>query len=162
MLSRSSDRARLYASLPKEGVVEYLARIGWQGPSTELEATVTWFGRYVDEVVLCFDVGATIGPRVGIEGYLDDRLSAGRQGRWRPLLEALERRGLCTAAKRQALLGWHGWAWRTLPHELWRTPIARLISHVKLVHDSGRDLEAKGYVGFTHLRGATDGRNNVN
>src|SRR5262249_50741750 len=84
-----------------------------------------------------------------------------QEGRWQPLLDALAQRGLCTAAKREALLAWHGTAWRRLPHELWLTLMARLINHVKLVHQPGRDLEAKSYVGFLHLRGGTDGINNT-
>jgi hypothetical protein len=159
MLSRPTNRVRLCATLPKEGIVEYLTGVGWHGPATELEATVTWFARYVDEAVLCFDVGATIGPRVGIEGKFDNFVTAGEEGRWRPLLEALERRGLCTAAKREALLGWHGRAWQTLPHELWLSPIARLINHVKVVRECDGALEAKAYVGFVHLS-ARRGRSN--
>src|SRR5262249_25149659 len=83
-----------------------------------------------------------------------DGWTANREGRWRPLLDALAERGLCTAAKREALLAWYGLAWWSLPHQLWPTPAARLINHVKLVYQPGRALEAKGYVGFVHLKWA--------
>src|SRR5262249_54098743 len=97
---------------------------------------------------------SSVGPRVGIEAHCENGWTAGGEGRWRPLLEALAQRGLCTAAKREALLAWHGLAWQRLPHQYWLTPIHRPTSHRKPVQQPGRGLEAKGYVGFVHLEGA--------
>ncbi len=107
----------------------------------------------VERLHLSFDVIEEILPRVGLEGSFP--CQPRREPRWASLFEGLVRRGLCSPAKRDALLAWTGYdTFWTAPD---RWPVAalgpggaclRLLSHVKVVCGPDRDPEAKAYLVF--------------
>lgn len=149
MLSRTGSRCRLeIAGLSASGLAAYAAEVldhPWVGEAAALFADC-------DKRTLAFDVGEAVSPRIGIAGSWFR--SPRREPRWAGLLSELVERGLCAAAKREALLGWSGsdslWtAGRDWPAELGGGfHLARSLSHLKLVAWPDRPPEAKAYLAF--------------
>lgn len=155
MLPRGGDlRLEVFGLSPEEMTV-YLERIEAPGSTSELFATASLFAG-VERTHLSFDVGpGAIRPRVGIAGSFPRM--PGREPRWNDLLGRLEARGLCSREQREALFGWQGYEsfWTApgpWPAGRMRTFCVRYLSHLKLVHEPGREPEAKVYLAFGPYR----------
>src|SRR5690606_34375065 len=80
----------------------------WDGSRPELDA---WLERSCPSTILQsinLDVGAALGPRVGVEYHFPTAPASDR--RWRTVLDALVANGACSAERRSALESWpsHG------------------------------------------------------
>jgi hypothetical protein len=93
-------------------------------------------------VHLEFDVDEALGPRIGIV------LAPANAAGWVDLLAALVSHGLCTPAKRDALLVWPGDTDGT------SRALRRTLSHVKLSAAPSGGLEAKAYITGAPIRTA--------
>lgn len=150
MLQRPGRAIRLCVrGLTRRGLLAYLEAIGWPGPLRELEAVLAGLGwaqpaRRVG--MLHVDVGDGVHPRLGFEYALDRKAQLARRLREQAFLNRLVRRGLCSAAKRDALGAWPGATVVSLPHQLWRTVVQRRVNHVKIVYEPGRGIVAKAYL----------------
>lgn len=108
--------------------------------------------RYVPMLHLDIDERNGFIARVGMErqfpwaSQLTGRLGVNE----RAFLDALTAGGLCTPAKRDALLEWPGRSVAIMPHELWWSVIERRINHVKFVYEPESAIEAKGYLFARH------------
>jgi hypothetical protein len=164
MLSRgvSGVRVNVYG-MTMEQLPNYLQHIGWNDSSPALSRLVSALPHYTDFVVLSFDVSDRIRPRIGLECFFDQKQQA--ESRWPLLLDWLVAEGLCTPAKRDALLVWEGFSQKSATPDLWPSNIdwgdrflgARAVSlfwrrlnHIKLVYQPGCPLEAKAYLAFGH------------
>ncbi|HEX2568113.1 MAG TPA: hypothetical protein VH877_01060, partial [Polyangia bacterium] len=138
------DLVRVVLTLPIAEVGAYLGRLGWQGPWGEVHEILTTLHGDASDVGIQLDLGAGPLPVLGIQFYY-----AARDPRWRPLLDELVDRGVCTPAKRDAVLAWPGRERLTLPGRRWPSELRRELE-LKLVcrADRGRPLEAKAYLGF--------------
>jgi hypothetical protein len=138
------DLVRAVLTLPIAEVGAYLERLGWRGPWDEVQEILTTLHRDADDVGIQLDLGAVPLPVLGIQFYY-----AARDPRWRPLLDGLVARGVCTPAKRDAVLAWPGRERLTLPGRKWPSELRRELE-LKLVcrADPERPLEAKAYLGF--------------
>ena len=138
------DLVRVVLTLPIAEVGAYLGRLGWRGPWGEVNEILTTLHRDAGDVGIQLDLGAGPLPVLGIQFYY-----AARDPRWRPLLDALVARGVCTPAKRDAVLAWPGRQRLTLPGRRWPSELRRELE-LKLVcrADPARPLEAKAYLGF--------------
>ena len=107
---------------------------------------------YVPMLHLDIDERRGFVPRVGMERQfaqncqLTGRTGAGEQR----LLDTLTARGLCTRAKRDALLKWPGRSLAIMPHEVWWSVVERRVNHVKFVYEPGSGVETKGYLFAKH------------
>jgi hypothetical protein len=164
MLSRPAEALRLVVSdVPPSRLVGYLRAIGWTGDDRTVAETVLALSSCVESFALSMDLAHVVHPRIGIECYVGTglRFIPG----WRLLLERLERLGLCTHAKAQALLAWSGVCQEATCPESWprhlrwgdrllasraTSVIARTLGHVKVVVQPGSPIEAKAYLGFAH------------
>ena len=99
------------------------------------------------------DVRGAVLPRVGIEYRFARRPQVRGIVQERPFFDRLVELGLCTIAKRDAVLAWPGIAADVLRHERWPSVVGRRLNHVKIVHD-GRRLLAKAYLRVVHARRA--------
>ena len=142
----------------------------WEGTATDLEEVRTALGNRTDDLVLSIDIGDQLLARVGFECFPGALAAEVKQ--WKPLLDGLVDAGLCSDAKRSALLEWPGY---TTPEEIdgdWPdamivdsllsrpdelSVLGRRLNHVKLVCEPGRRLQAKAYYGFGPLRLAASG-----
>jgi hypothetical protein len=165
MFPRGTATVRLCltgASLPQW--LAYLERIGCSSPTAEMQAALGDLPELADRLALDIDVGPSVGPKVGFELFIDAPLGQTRP-RWEKLLGRLVERGLCLPAKRDAALAWvghttqrhHPEAWpeslRRASHELNGRGLSlflRRLSHLKVVHQPGRPLEAKVYLESLH------------
>jgi hypothetical protein len=166
MFPRSTSSLRLClmnARLPQW--LDYLERMGWPGQRAEVEAALGQLPDLADRVTLDIDVGESVGPKVGFEFFIDEPFGPSRP-RWEALLDHLVQRGLGLPGKREAALAWVGYTQqRSQPEEAWpeglrRTArelegrglslFVRRLSHLKVVHQPGRPLEAKVYLENLH------------
>jgi hypothetical protein len=178
-LSRQSEAVRLVISgIPPAQFSAYLAHIGWSGSVNELEEVISSISGLVDNIILSFDIADTVFPRIGLECYLTGQ--AEDEPRWQLFLDHLVTTGLCTPAKRNALLGWLGYEQKALKRafqfgqKIWNrvqnaaTSVGSLVgAHksekhpgvnifsrfticTKIVYQPGIPLEAKGYLGLWH------------
>ncbi len=158
MLSRPSQPIRLcITNLPAEAIAPYCERAGWPGEVDGLDRFVRGFAPAVGGiggVKLTLDVSDGVGSRVGLEGYpgMDHIWQPGP--RWEALLDHLVERGLCTAAKRAALLAFPGLDEEDeeqddlaalLGGRAKRVRI-RWLHHVKASYEPGRASGAKAYL----------------
>ncbi len=146
MLARQVEDVRVCVyPLCWEEIAPYLERIGWPGPRDDVVEVLAPFCQRAVRLGLAVDVGESVGSKIGLECYLDERPHPRPDPRWPAFLEQLVAEGLCTVDKRDALLGWPG-GQRT-SRFLWPSIFLRRLNHLKLVYEPGRPLEAKAYWG---------------
>ena len=144
MLARTGGALRLCLGLCHPlSIVPFLREIGWPGPLPELTALLDQLVAWGARLSLQIDVGDAVGPKVGVECYAPsgERI-LGQTEAWRPMLDGLVAAGLCLPQKRDALLAWVGGHRARL---LWTRRYGRRVSHLKLVYQVGRPLQAKAY-----------------
>ncbi len=151
--SRGNDAVRMEIfGLEPAAILDYLrAVVPHADPRVEDAAPLV---AGVERIHLSFDIGpAAILPRIGIEGSFSSLPC--REPRWSGLLDRLVDRGLCTPGRRAALLSWTGYDTFWSAPQSWPAATAgvngfcvRSLSHLKVVCDPGRDLEAKAYLMF--------------
>lgn len=145
MLSRQPATVKLNGFIPKEGLPEYLAGIGWPGSVAQLKSILTTFCATLTDLRVDLTVGPQISSRVGLEFF--------SKGSTRPdqerveLLDQFVASGWCSPAKRDWLLSWSGFSTETFAHQAWATKLNRSW-YAKIVCQAGRPVEAKGYLGF--------------
>jgi hypothetical protein len=145
MLPRKSEGVRLSLELPPERLRSYLDAVGWPGTDKALASVMPLLSDGVDRLGVALDVGAGVGPRLGLE--LVFHTPPGRSPRFQAVLAWLEERGLCTPGKRHALLEWSG-----LTELEEGRCVERRVHHVKLVLSPDGIAEAKSYPWLTSLQ----------
>ena len=138
------DILRIIVKLAAEDVSGYLARIGWPGSPEDLDA---WLGpscRATPTPSINLDLGATVGPRVGIEYYFDGAPAI--DPRWRNVFDLLEAAGACSRERRAQLEAWPSAADAKPCTTLLRVDRELLI---KVVYEPGAPLRAKAYLPFS-------------
>lgn len=164
MLSRQANAVRVNVKgIPPEQLLDYLMQIGWSDPTNTFSTLVSTLSEFVDSILLSFDVGDTVLPRIGLECFLNNQPHD--EPRWQLFLDYLVEGGLCTPAKKNAFLAWPGFLQKSSVPDLWPSNISfgdrflgsrafslfwRRVSHIKLVYQPGIPLEAKGYLSFGH------------
>jgi hypothetical protein len=158
MLSRPDGRVRLeIAGLRASEIGDYAAEVLGHPWVRDSAALFQGF----DKLTLAVDLGATISSRLGIAGSCFR--SPTREPRWGELLADFVDRGLCSPAKRDAVLRWSGsdsvWTAADWPvEELGGSfHLARSLSHLKLVAWPDRPPEAKAYLAFQPFRRSVAG-----
>lgn len=155
MLARQVDGLRVCVyPITVEQAGAYLAELDWRGDVEDAVRALAPFGRFATRMALAIDIGAGVGPRIGLECYMEEQRRPEANASWIGLLDELVAHGLCTPARRAALLGWPGV--QQSSQFIWMRTFTRGLNHLKLVYRPGRSLEAKAYWGFVHqLSGAT-------
>lgn len=152
MLSRPHQAIRLdVAGLAFNQLLDYLKEIGWVDRTNRLRSLIADLSNFADHIHLAFDIGDTIFPRIGLECFLKQQPK--HEPRWQLLLDYLVKQGLCTQAKRNALLSWSGFSQIKSNHEdncllsnKGINILGRSISHIKIVEQPNFPLEAKAYL----------------
>jgi hypothetical protein len=139
----------------------YLRAVGWEHDPAEAVEVARALRPHADRLALCLDVAEEVGRRLGFEAAVDR--SPSDDERWPALLGFLVDRGLCTPAKRDALLAWPRvvtpadvpWAAGLAAASLLRaadtfSSLERRLSHVKVVLEPGVPAHAKAYFGYEH------------
>ncbi|WDD36980.1 hypothetical protein PQG02_34725 (plasmid) [Nostoc sp. UHCC 0926] len=165
MLSRQLEAVRVNVTgIPEEELFAYLTKIGWKHSVSEVKEIIQILSGLSDTIVLNFDVGNVIFPKIGIECELnkkDPRI----EPRWQLFLDYLVEKGLCTSEKRDAFLSWTGYSEEKTHPELWPSNLSKIssffggrrssiffrrLNHIKIVYQPDSSLEAKGYLSFGH------------
>lgn len=79
--------ARIVASLPTEEIGSFVARAGWEGDSSQVDELARRLGASLSRMSVHLDVGAALGPRVGLEVLHPGPPATDR--RWAPAFELL-------------------------------------------------------------------------
>jgi hypothetical protein len=144
MLARGERPMRLcLMGLPAGEVLPWLGRIGWEGSEACARQALGVLGGGVPSFVVQLDVGAALGPYLGLEVYAED------QGlRWPDVLEDLTARGLSRPERAEACLAMRWAAPLSLDDGLHPfSHVARTLSHVKLACPPGAERPAtKAYL----------------
>lgn len=156
MNGRTAKALRVSIShFPPQDLLSFLKRIGWQGSEEAINKILEIAGP-IQVINVNLDVGAKVGPQVGLEFVPGSRV---RKSKWIPLLDRLVAHGLCLPAKRDALLTWPGYTDATHNFALWPSSVVntdgmipplhcillRYLSHVKIVYRENEPLFAKAY-----------------
>jgi hypothetical protein len=142
MLGRSPQTAHLSVSLPRSRARSYLGLLGSSVWSRDVTDVVESLDPDAESVLLDFDVGASIGPRVGVH------FATGERRRARHLCTRLAGLGLCAPTKKDALLAWPGADAVRLWKRGWPCRFERYLDHVKITCTADRVTEAKAYLGI--------------
>jgi hypothetical protein len=151
MFSRARQAVRVYLSrVAGDAVPGLLDRVGWPEEETRDAARVLGelhAGVAPELGMLHLDVleGALL-PRLGLEYTLQREPQVRGQVAERAFVDRLVECGLCRPERRDALLAWPGYEVRTLRHELWPSWLIRRVNCIKLVHEPGREAQAKAYL----------------
>jgi hypothetical protein len=151
MLSRSVAALRLCASgLEPSAIPAYLGSLGTPGLPGLAERILAAAPVAGERLKVDLDIFDSVRPRVGIEYAVPDsrQLDGQQEPRWHQLLDRLADAGLCTPAKRDAVLEWSGAVRVKFPHRPQPVTAFRGISHAKVEADAEGRLGAKAYVGF--------------
>jgi len=165
MFSRPTEAVRIVVEdIQPEQILEYLSQIGWFDPTGRLKTIVPTLSDLVDRLsFLDIDVGETIHAKIGLECFFAKPPKD--EARWSLFFDYLVEKGLCSAAKRDAIMMWPGSFQKDTDPALWPTHLNwgdaflgdkavsvffRRISHIKIVYQPDVPLEAKGYLGFGH------------
>ena len=170
MLSRQAKAIRVNVKgIAPEQLSDYLGQIGWSDSTTAFSSLTSTLSEFVDYLLLSFDVGDAVLPRVGLECFLNNQPDD--EPRWRMFLDYLVETELCTPAKKDAFLAWPGLSQKLSVPDLWPSNISfgdrflgsrafslfwRRVSHIKLIYQPGMPLQAKGYLAFGHSWFAPD------
>lgn len=172
MLTRAVDTVRLCIRLRTTSRTrDYLTAVGWPGVAGPGAGTNTPGQDALDDLLalvgptdhtwLHLDVGHGVQPTIGLECYFAGNAQPRREPRWAALLGVLVERGLCTRAKRDALLAYPGHAGDAAGAAPWpaelvaaeellegrrRSTFVRTLHHLKVVLRPGGVLEAKAYL----------------
>jgi hypothetical protein len=167
MLSRGAEAVRLCIKNLRsvEGIVEYLSGVGWPCSEADVVGVFEPIASLVDYVCLQIDVGETVHRKIGLECYFDGKKQPRTEPRWGVFLDSLVRDGLCTAEKRDALLGYPGYVDENAEGITWPRALRRAsqlfggrslsmyirsLNHIKIVYQPGERLEAKAYLAVNH------------
>lgn len=163
-LARSHQAVRLtIKEIQFEQLADYLEQIGWNHPIAPLTAYTSTLTPFVDTLALAIDLDPTLHPKIGLECFATKDFQ--NQKRWQALIDHLVQTGLCTPAKRNALLDWSGFTQQIDCPNLWPANLTygdlltgsnaisffwRRINHIKLVYQPEQPLAAKAYLAFGH------------
>lgn len=164
MLARKCDFVRIcIRNISPEQILDYLAKINWQGSVSDLKSILTKLSSFVERIDLDIDVGEVIFPKIGLECYLDKQPKY--EPRWQLFLAYLVETGLCIPEKRDALLAYPGYIREKSNQESWPSGLLKLsqflgseyervffrgLHHIKVVYQPEIPLEAKAYLSANH------------
>ncbi|WP_337848014.1 hypothetical protein [Sphingomonas sp.] len=140
-----------------------LERSGWPGP---IASASDWIDRlfvHADRIRLALTLAETLTSDIGLECFVGEPTA--NDPRWRCLFDLLVQHDLCTAARRDQMLGWpamltplsaQSWPEALIADALLRSePDARWldcrISHAKVTLAPGVPPRTKGYLGFIEV-----------
>jgi hypothetical protein len=141
MLGRSPQSARVSVSIPRQRIGEYLRRLGVPDCGRKVSSVARQLGSHSAAALIDFDVGIGIGPKVGVH------FSTARENDTRRLLDQLAAWGLCTVAKRRAVLAWPRIVTVRLWKRGWPCRLHCYLNHIKVACDDSGLREAKIYLG---------------
>jgi hypothetical protein len=163
MFARQASAIRVcLRGLAPDSIGPLLTSLGWPGPRAEIETLIAVLAPLTERLDVDLDVGDTLAAKIGIECYFGtDARTAERMREFATYLVAQD---LCNPAKAEALLRYNGLTHQDSdPHwpEYLRALAAatdpaaascllRWVHHVKIVHDSGKPLQAKAYLAIEH------------
>lgn len=173
MLSRKDDKIRLVLNKFRvDQIIPYLTSIGWlDDENNSLSALLEEIKNKVTRIVLHISVGEKIDSKVGIECSFYPNKYYQEQG-WEKFLDYLLEKKLCNKEKYSALIRfpgiepqYHDQDFNTgnyipsvmLLEENNSNALVRYISHIKLVYQPYKSVEAKAYFAvrlFGHSYGA--------
>ena len=164
MLSRQNQALKLgLKGISPQQLLDYLAKIGWKDTTNQLPPLLWTLSELVDEIGLDVEIGDRVYPRIGLECYFEKQSFS--EPRWEVFLDRLVNQGLCTVAKKDALLAWPGFCQKAERLELWPPNLiwgdifigskafsifSRTIYEIKIVYNPGEPLLAKAYLVFGH------------
>lgn len=141
MWSRNANSLRVsIGNLTLSQVPELLQKNRWRGALAELDSILKQLSKYLENMVVSFDMNGSAESRIGLECYFQRANESNPV--WCNFLDYLVAENLCMGHQASALLQWTGIDYEGSSSYL------RFITHIKIVLDSGQPLQAKVYLGL--------------
>lgn len=141
MWSRNTNSLRVsIGNLACSQVSELLQKTGWGGDFAELHSILKQLSRYLETIVLSFDMNGSAESRIGLECYFTKANDNNQL--WCDFLNYLVAENLCMSHQASAILQWPGIDYEGSASYL------RFITHIKIVIDNSHPLLAKVYLGL--------------
>ena len=148
--SRSSVDLRVCAAgMSAADIPRYLGAVGWSGDPVSARR-ICALARPGAPVIVNLDVGATVGPQLGIEIMVPRRDQHRGILNAQALLAIAVDNGWADAAKIAALHEFPGNSVSRFGHELWPSRIERRVNHLKFVMRADGVIGAKVYLSVRH------------
>jgi len=161
MPARQSDSVRVCILIPVKKVLNYLSDIKATN-HIHLHRINDMLDIYSEKILLDLDINTVVSSKIGFE------IKPKAKDLWPALLDHLLKERLCSKSNHKALLSWPGYSEkfskiRDIHQISLRCPNfkdimnsilwVRRLNHIKIVHQPGRQLEAKAYlfIGFGWL-----------
>lgn len=158
MLPRPSPAVRVCLSrVSGDGLDRCLRDVGWTGSLPAIADLMRHMadvpsGAAVPRIGLVhLDVADRVLPQLGIEYVFEPRRQLDGGLEERAILDRLVALGLCSSAKRDALVDWPGHSIAELSHEMWPSILVRRLHCVKVVHGDGGTASVKAYLGLNTI-----------
>ena len=146
MHQRQPPIVKLYVSVPKRDLVDYLDQLKWAGSQSELNKLIDTFCSSSTDVRIDLGFDTTILPAIGIV-FSEVSVTSSHNTSDKSILDLIVEKRLCTNEKRDELAAWPGVFFKTYNNHSWPTRIHKWLD-IKLVYQPNRSLTAKGYLGF--------------
>ena len=154
MIARGIPAVRLCVfDIRPEDLPGFLVRVGWKGDVNEARRLLETFSPCADFMGVHLDVGEKLFPQLGLEPGFTAGPWARQphmEPRWHRQFAQLVKLGLCTPAKREALLAWVGHQHVPTEGHEEKLVLLRGLSHLKLTLRPGVPPLAKAYFGIAH------------
>ncbi|MET0403490.1 MAG: hypothetical protein ABW123_13850 [Cystobacter sp.] len=158
MIARGIQAVRLCVfDIRPDELPAFLSRAGWKGDLDEVRRYLEAFAPHADFVGVHLDVGEMLFPQIGIEPGFTAGPWARQphlEPRWHGQFNQLVERGLCTPARRDALLSFSGYQHVPMDGEE-KLVLLRGLSHLKVTLRPGVSPLAKAYFGVAHRAART-------
>lgn len=154
MIARGIQAVRLCLfDLRPADLPAFLTQVGWKGELEPVRRYLEALAPHADFVGVHLDVGEKLFPHLGLEPGFKAGPWARQphmEPRWHRQFEQLVESGLCTPAKRDALLSWSGYQHLPTDGSEEKAVLLRGLSHLKLTLRPGVPPIAKAYFGIAH------------
>jgi len=154
MLSRSNEGLRVCVKqISSECIPDWLSEIAWDGDTHAMARFLSKIAPLVQTIAVDVDLTEKgIGGKIGLECYMDWLKDDTAQ--WQPLLDFIEKKGLCLPLKREGLLAFPGISRSPLSQRMTSDGILfsnlyRKIHHIKLNFLDSDIVEAKAYLSLS-------------
>ena len=173
MLPRESESKAIrlcIEDIANNQILEYLVNIGWSDSSNQLSYLLSELSSIVDVIRLNLAIEDEIFPKIGLECYLHKQPI--NSPKWKLFQDYLIKNNLCTLEKANAIFNWSGCSVEKNNQQLqqdnfakasafdspnFKSVIARLLHHIKIVYQPNQPLQAKAYLWFGHRWLSKDG-----
>lgn len=145
MFLRNPPEVKLHLSIPKHLLFDYLKKIGWSGPNSEIEEVLSLYCLAEKKIKIQLTIRETLSSKLDIEFHYDRFTKDHSELEF--VLDQMVSKNLCASRQREELRNWIGSSSVKFPGRALPAVFSKWLS-LKIVSENDRALYAKCYLGF--------------